>query len=58
MNLGGNLGRPSEGPEDTALVQDIFEKAHSFTRADEAEALGIYPYFKAISAQDGGIRRG
>lgn len=33
---------------------DIFEKAYKFTRADEAKALGIYPYFKPIAKQHGG----
>jgi 8-amino-7-oxononanoate synthase len=33
---------------------DIFEKAYRFTRADEAKALGFYPYFKPISSQHGG----
>ncbi|UCH27978.1 MAG: pyridoxal phosphate-dependent aminotransferase family protein [Trueperaceae bacterium] len=33
---------------------DIFAKAHKFTLAEEAEAAGIYPYFKAIEAQYGG----
>jgi len=33
---------------------DIFEKAFGFTRADEAMAAGIYPYFKPIAEQNGG----
>lgn len=33
---------------------DVFEKAFSFTRADEAVAAGMHPYFKAIAAQHGG----
>jgi 8-amino-7-oxononanoate synthase len=35
-------------------VDDIFEKACSFTRADEAEAAGMHPYFKPIAEQFGG----
>jgi 8-amino-7-oxononanoate synthase len=35
-------------------VDDIFEKAYSFTRADEAEAAGMHPYFKPIAEQFGG----
>ena len=27
---------------------DIFEKCHAFTRADEAIAMGVYPYFTPI----------
>jgi 8-amino-7-oxononanoate synthase len=33
---------------------DVFEKAYRYVRADEAEALGMHPYFKAIAAQHGG----
>ncbi len=33
---------------------DIFDKAFSFTRADEAMAAGVYPYFKPIAEQRGG----
>ncbi len=33
---------------------DIFEKAYGFTRADEATALGMHPYFKPIAEQHGG----
>ncbi len=33
---------------------DIFDKTHAFTRADEAMALGVYPYFKPISGQGTG----
>jgi 8-amino-7-oxononanoate synthase len=35
-------------------TDDIFDKAFSFTRADEAIEAGIYPYFKPISEQHGG----
>ncbi len=33
---------------------DAFAKASAFTRADDAVAAGMHPYFKAISAQHGG----
>lgn len=33
---------------------DIFSKAYSFTRPDEASALGLHPYFKPIAEQHGG----
>ena len=37
-----------------ASTDDVFDKAFGFTRADEAMAAGIYPYFKPISEQHGG----
>ena len=43
------LAQQSE--EAPARAGDIFDKAFAFTRADEAMAAGIYPYFKAISEQ-------
>ena len=33
---------------------DAFARAAAFTRADEIEAAGMHPYFKAISEQHGG----
>ena len=33
---------------------DVFDKAFSFTRADEALAAGMHPYFKPIGRQHGG----
>ncbi|MEM7736695.1 MAG: pyridoxal phosphate-dependent aminotransferase family protein [Deinococcota bacterium] len=33
---------------------DVFAKAYNFSRADEAEALGMHPYFKPIASQHGG----
>jgi 8-amino-7-oxononanoate synthase len=33
---------------------DIFAKAYAFTRADEAAAVGLHPYFRPIAAQHGG----
>lgn len=44
-------GSAGEGP---ARADDIFDKAFSFTRADEAMEAGVYPYFKPISEQNGG----
>ncbi len=37
-----------------ARTGDIFDKAFGFTRADEALAAGMHPYFKPIAAQHGG----
>ncbi len=36
------------------LAEDAFANAYAFTRADEAEALGVHPYFKTIQEQRGG----
>lgn len=33
---------------------DVFDKAFAFTRADEAVAAGMHPYFKPIARQHGG----
>lgn len=33
---------------------DVFAKADAFTRADQAEAAGVHPYFKVIEEQHGG----
>ncbi len=51
-----NLGDVRGGTAvlDSPSVGDIFEKAYSFTRADEAEAAGMHPYFKPIAEQFGG----
>jgi 8-amino-7-oxononanoate synthase len=49
--LKGLARKPEEVPVRT---DDIFDKAYGFTRADEAIAAGIYPYFKPISEQHGG----
>jgi 8-amino-7-oxononanoate synthase len=45
---------PEPQEEVSARAGDIFEKAFGFTRADEAVAAGIYPYFKPIAEQHGG----
>ncbi len=34
---------------------DLFEKCYDFTRADEVKALGVYPYFRAIQANEGPV---
>lgn len=36
---------------------DLFDKCHSFTRADEVKALGLYPYFHAIEESEGPVVR-
>jgi len=41
-------------PEASPRPGDIFSKAYGFTRADEAEAVGMHPYFKPIAQQQGG----
>lgn len=46
--------RPENGPVQTG---DIFSKAYAFTRAGEAEAMGLNPFFKPIAGQDGGTVR-
>ncbi len=40
--------------EGLARAADIFDKALSFTRADEAMAAGMYPYFKPITEHNCG----
>ena len=34
---------------------DLFAKCFEFTRADEVKALGVYPYFRPIEANEGPI---
>jgi len=36
---------------------DLFKKCYDFTRADEVKALGFYPYFRAIEANEGPVVR-
>lgn len=36
-------------------MADLFDKAVGFTRAREAQALGIYPYFRALSDTEGAV---
>jgi 8-amino-7-oxononanoate synthase len=49
-----NVGDGATALLELPSVDDIFEKAYSFTRADEAEAAGMHPYFKPIAEQFGG----
>jgi 8-amino-7-oxononanoate synthase len=44
----------SEQPRASA-ISDIFSKAYEFTRADEVKAMGLYPYFKPLTATDGSV---
>lgn len=44
-----------EKPRDRTA--DVFAKAFNFTRADEAVAAGMHPYFKPIASQRGGTVR-
>ena len=39
------------GPVSSTTLQNVqlFDKCRAFTRAEEVKALGLYPYFKAIS---------
>jgi len=39
---------------EVARTGDMFTKAYAFTRADEAAAAGMHPYFKPIAEQRGG----
>ncbi len=41
-------------PGEPARADDAFAKAYAFTRAEQAEAAGIHPYFKVIEEQHGG----
>jgi len=34
---------------------DLFQKCYEFTRADEIKAVGLYPYFRAIEANEGPV---
>jgi len=34
---------------------DLFKKCYDFTRADEVKASGMYPYFRAIEANEGPV---
>ncbi len=34
---------------------DLFKKCQDFTRADEVKAMGVYPYFRAIEANEGPV---
>ncbi len=45
----GSIEEPFE-----AIERDVFAKAYRYTRAAEAAALGLHPYFRPIAAQHGG----
>jgi 8-amino-7-oxononanoate synthase len=34
---------------------DLFKKCYEFTRADDVKALGLYPYFRTIEANEGPV---
>ncbi|HCA43364.1 MAG TPA: 8-amino-7-oxononanoate synthase [Bacteroidetes bacterium] len=34
---------------------DLFQKCYNFKRADEVKAMGFYPYFRAIEANEGPV---
>jgi len=36
---------------------DLFQKCYNFNRANEVKALGLYPYFRAIEANEGPVVR-
>lgn len=38
-------------------MADLFDKAGEYTQAKEAMALGVYPYFRALSDTEGAIAR-
>lgn len=46
----------AEKPNEQTVPQptDVFAKAFNFSRADDAEAIGMHPYFKPIASQHGG----
>ena len=39
--------------DSTAVPEDLFEKCRRFTRAREAQAAGLYPYFVPIMGSEG-----
>lgn len=55
MQRPGRLDRAASVPDARRTpAEDVFEKAYGFTRADEAKAAGVYPYFRPIAEQHGG----
>lgn len=42
-------------PNTDIRPNDIFTKAFEFTKAEEVRALGLYPYFKPLTATDGTV---
>jgi 8-amino-7-oxononanoate synthase len=52
--MGTKHARAAETTENTVSAPaDLFEKCRNFTRAKEAQAAGLYPYFVAISGSEG-----
>ena len=45
---------PKRSADPPTKPNDMFSKAYRFTRADEAAAVGMHPYFKPIAEQHGG----
>ncbi len=45
---------PKRSADPPIKPNDMFSKAYRFTRADEAAAVGMHPYFKPIAEQHGG----
>ena len=50
-----SANEPSVSAAPKLQAGDAFAKAYAFTRADEAEAVGMHPYFKPIAKQEGGF---
>ena len=48
------VGRLEPEPSRDGAASDLFAKAYAFTRAEEAAAAGLHPYFRPIAAQHGG----
>ena len=48
------IPKPAFTEEPASKADDAFAKAYAFTRADEAQAVGMHPYFKPIAKQEGG----
>jgi 8-amino-7-oxononanoate synthase len=54
--IGMGVRQPRGGqvvPDPTAAPEDLFEKCRRFTRAREAQAAGLYPYFVPIMGSEG-----
>lgn len=46
---------PSPATDAAKGTADLFAKCYDFTRADEVKAVGFYPYFRAIEANEGPV---
>jgi 8-amino-7-oxononanoate synthase len=51
--MGTNQTRVEESAAEAKSQADLFEKCRKFTRAKDAQAAGLYPYFVAISDSEG-----